>query len=121
MVEVEHHPQPWPVYGLDERERVLRTGERCAGVVDHGVQVLQAERHACSLAQLGQPAQRPVGVEPHCTGDLVGRAQWHAVRAELGAEHQETAAVEPLGDSEGLFCALKEGVSAVLVKKAPAV
>src|SRR6185436_2679841 len=28
VVEVEHHPQPGPVYRLDERERVLRTGER---------------------------------------------------------------------------------------------
>jgi len=48
----------------------------------------------------------------------VDRAQRHAVGAELGAEHQQTAAVEALGDSEGLFCALKEGVSAVIVKKA---
>ena len=45
-------------------------------------------------------------------------AQWHAVGAELGAEHQQTAAVKALGDSEGRFCALKEGVSAVIVKKA---
>src|SRR5919112_2741222 len=43
MVEVEHHPQTRPPDGLDEREGVVGTGERLAGVVDRSIEVLQAE------------------------------------------------------------------------------
>ena len=57
VVEVEHHPQvhcrpPRPGPG------VRGPGERRAGVVDGGVQVLQAEDHPLPFAELGDPRQR---------------------------------------------------------------
>jgi hypothetical protein len=49
---------------------------------------------------------------------LVDRAQWHPIRAELGAEHQQTAAAKALGDREGLLCTAKQGFGAVFIEKA---
>jgi hypothetical protein len=47
----------------------------------------------------------------------VDRAQWHPVRAELGAEHQQTAAAKALGDREGLLCTAEQGFGAVFIEK----
>ena len=43
VVEVEHHPQVRAVDGRHQGERVRGPRERDAGVVDRGVEVLEAE------------------------------------------------------------------------------
>src|ERR671917_1024003 len=44
--------------------------------------------------------------------------QRHPVRAELGAEHDQTGAAEALGDREGLLRAPEQGLGPVFVEKA---
>src|SRR5919112_4430628 len=117
VVEVDHHPQPRPRHGLDERERVVGTGEWGTGVVERSIEVLQAECHTRALTQLGEAVQRPVRVDPHRAGDFMDGAQRHPVRAELGAEHQQTGAAKALGDREGLLCTAKQGFGAVFIEK----
>ncbi|MDF2824688.1 MAG: hypothetical protein K0R68_2096 [Mycobacterium sp.] len=69
VVQVEHHLHVGVSDPLDQGERVLRAGQRHTRMVDDGVQVLQAERHAGLGAQLAQRRQTALGGEPHLTGD----------------------------------------------------
>jgi hypothetical protein len=65
VAEVQVHPQAVPSDGLHQRQRVRGPGERHAGVVHGGVEVLQHERDAGPLAQLGDAVQRPGRAQPH--------------------------------------------------------
>ena len=57
VVQVEHHLDVRMGDALDERQRVLRAGQRHAGMVDDGVEVLHAERDARRRAQFAEPLQ----------------------------------------------------------------
>ena len=67
VIEVEHHLHVGMADGFHQGERVLGAGQRDAGVVDDGVEVLHAECHAGRRAQLAdalQCAQRVVHISP---------------------------------------------------------
>src|ERR687898_565318 len=83
---------------FDEGEGVGGAGERGAGVVHGGVEVLQREDPPGALAQLGQSGQGPGGVEPHRRGDHLRGHDGEALGVEPGAVDVEARAVEPLGD-----------------------
>src|ERR671912_145747 len=68
---------------LDEGEGVGGAGERGAGVVHGGVEVLQREDPPGALAQLGQPGQGPGGEEPHRRGDHLGGHDREALGVEV--------------------------------------
>jgi hypothetical protein len=89
VVQVEHHPQPRPIDGLDQGEGVGGAGERHPGMVDGGVEVLQAEGDPDPLPQPGHPLQRPGRGHPHGAGDLLDRPHRQPPVVQPGAVEVE--------------------------------
>src|ERR671912_40342 len=102
---------------LDERQRILRAGERHPGMVYRGVEVLQAVRAPGPLAELGEAAQIAPGVEPHLAGGAERRLGGPTVD-ELGRVHDEPWAAELLRRLYRLFGALQERPIRVVVDEA---
>ena len=88
VVQVEHHLHVRMADAFDERQRVLRAGERHAGMVDDGVEVLDAERDARRRAELADPLERALRGQPHLAGGAVARPRRLAVD-ELGGVQVE--------------------------------
>jgi hypothetical protein len=57
VVEVQVEPEVGVVHGVDQGERVGGAGERGAGVVDGGVEVLQGEDAAGAFAEPGEAVE----------------------------------------------------------------
>src|SRR5215217_341838 len=91
VVQVEHHSDVGAVDRLDERQRILRAGERHPGMVYRRVEVLQTVRVPAPLAELGEAAQVAPGVEPHLAGGAERRFGGPTVD-ELGRVHDEARA-----------------------------
>ena len=77
--------------------------ERCARVIDGGVEVLQAEDDAFPLTQGGHPRQGPLGGEPHRSGDALHRLDRETHAVEAGAVQVEPGDAEPGGDGDRLL------------------
>jgi hypothetical protein len=118
VVEVEHQPQTGPVDGFDQGQGICRPGERHAGVVDGGVQVLQAKGHPGAFAEVGHPRQRPVRRQPHRAGNLGDRPDRSSLGVELGAVQIEARAAEPFRDRNRVLRGADERLRAVLVDQA---
>jgi hypothetical protein len=102
VVQVEVELEVRAVDGLDQREGVGGLGERCAGMVDGRVEVLQREHPPGPLTQLGEPAQGLHGLQPHGGRDDLGREYRQPLRIEPRPVHVEARAVELLGDLQRL-------------------
>jgi hypothetical protein len=89
--------RPGPVERLDQGQGAGGSGERHPGVVDGGVEILQAERHPGAFAEGCHPLQGTGRGQPHRPGDPVDRphrqplvVQPGPVRVQAGAYVADT-------------------------------
>jgi hypothetical protein len=103
VVQVQHHPQARSADRLDQRQGVGGAGERHAGVVDGGVEVLQAEGHPGPLPKGGHPLQGARRGQPHGAGDLLHRPHRQPLGVQPGAVQVEPRAAQPPGHGDRLL------------------
>jgi hypothetical protein len=119
VVQVQHHPQARSADGLDQGLGVGGAGERHPGMVDGGVEVLQAEGDPGPLPQLGDPLKGPGRGQPHGPGDLLDRPHRQSPVVQPGAVEVEPGAAQPLGDGDRPFGRCQQLGRALVVGQRP--
>jgi hypothetical protein len=95
--------RPGPVERLDQGQGVGGSGERHPGVVDGGVEVLQAERHPGAFAEGCHPLQGTGRGQPHRPGDPVHRPHRQPLVVQPGPVRVQAGAyvADTLTDDDG--------------------
>src|SRR3954447_4741958 len=112
VVEVEVHSQVRAVDGLNERSRVGGLGERGAGMVHGGVEVLEAEHHSFAFPQLGDADEGLLGLSPHGSGHRLDWPGGQSLAVESRSVQVEVRRAERVRGGDGLLGGPEEGVGA---------